>query len=457
MQLKEKKLSVSLAMATSALLGQATPTLAEEGWQADTAVLVYSEADNRVQAVEPVLNLRRDYADESSLNLRIVYDTLTGASPNGAASANIAQTFTSASGAARLQQAEDDDDEEEIEKYGDRASYTVAPGDIPLDESFEDSRTTLSAGWSKPLDKGYTLNLGGAYSTEGDFTSYSGNAALAKDLNGNNTTLSAGVNLEFDTITPNGGIPNPLTPYASHATSGTSDTKQVVDVIAGITQVINRGWLMQFNAALSQSSGHHDDPYKILTVADNGNLISDPADSDSYLYLFEHRPEDRQKISLYWQNKVAIGSTDAIDFSYRYMTDDWGVNSHTADLTYHWALSENLYLEPHYRYYNQTAADFYTPFLSAGEDVSISGSSVTTLVDYASSDPRLGAFSATTVGLKLGVAIGQTQEVNIRFETYQQQDENSRVDVAAGSHLDGQDQFAELSATWIQLGYSIKW
>jgi len=29
--------------------------------------------------------------------------------------------------------------------------------------------------------------------------------------------------------------------------------------------------------------------------------------------------------------------------------------------------------------------------------------------------------------------------------------------VPAGSHLDGQDQFAELSATWVQLGYSVKW
>lgn len=454
---KDKKLSVGLAMATSALLGQPALASSEGTWQADTAVLFYSESDNRVQAIEPAVNLTRTFADESSVNLRVVYDTLTGASPNGAAPASIPQTFTSASGLARLEQAEEDDDEDEIEEYGDRASYTIAPGDIPLDESFEDSRTTISGGWSKPFGNGYISNIGGAYSTEGDFTSYSVNAALSKDFNGKNTTLSAGINLEFDTIAPNGGVPQPLTSYASHTTAANSDTKQVTDVIAGVTQVINRRWIMQFNASLSQSSGHHDDPYKFLTVADNGNLITAPDNPDSYLYLFEHRPEDRQKISLYWQNKVAIGSSDAIDIGYRYMTDDWGVDSSTLDLTYHWQITDDFYLEPHYRYYEQSAADFYTPFLQTGSDVEISGSDVNVLTDYASSDPRLGAFSANTIGLKLGLSLSRNQEMNLRIEQYQQTDQNSRVAVPAGSHLDGQDQFAELSASWVQVGYSVKW
>ena len=111
---KDKKLSVGLAMATSALLGQPALASSEGTWQADTAVLFYSESDNRVQAIEPAVNLTRTFADESSVNLRVVYDTLTGASPNGAAPASIPQTFTSASGLARLEQAEEDDDEEHV-------------------------------------------------------------------------------------------------------------------------------------------------------------------------------------------------------------------------------------------------------------------------------------------------------------------------------------------------------
>lgn len=453
MQLKDKQLGKRLALATGALLGGVQAQAGDSDWLVSSAVLVYSESDDRVQAVEPVLNLRRDFNDESSLNLRVVYDALTGSSPNGAMAANIAQTFTSASAAARLAGA----DEDEQNQYEGRGSYTIAPGDLPLDSSFEDTRTTLSLGWSKPLNSGYTLNLGGAYSSEGDFTSMSVNGAIVRDFNNKATTLSLGLNLESDTSTPNGGVPAALSTYAQRSTAGTEDTKQVVDLMLGVTQVINRRWLMQFNFGLSESSGYHNDPYKILTVADSGNLITDPYDNENYLYLMESRPEDRQKISLFWQNKVAVGADDAIDVGYRYMTDDWGVNSHTLDLTYHWALTEHLYLEPHYRYYTQTAANFWLPFLATGEDVTVTGSDVTALVDSASSDPRLAAFSANTLGLKVGVPLRKDEEMSLRLEYYQQQDENSLKDVAAGSNLDGQSQFAELSASWIQLGYTFRW
>lgn len=486
MQLINKKLSfsASLALATSTLLGANTQVNAEEGWQADSAVLIYNENNGRVSAIEPAVNLRRTYEDESSINLRVVYDALTGASPNGAASASVAQTFTSASGsAAQTANAQAmtsssgstsrqvtpspnvntivthsyDDDDDDDEGEGHSTTYTIAPSDIPLDPSFEDSRTTVSLGWTKPLEDNYTVNLGGSYSTEGDFTSFSVNGAVAKDFNQKSTTLSAGLNLEFDTVTPNGGLPDPLTSYATRNTIGESDSKNVVDTIVGLTQVINRRWITQFNISLSQSSGHHSDPYKILTVADQGNLITDPENAGNYLYLFESRPDNRQKLSLYWQNKFAIMSNNVLDLSYRYMTDDWGINSHTVDATFHWQLSDSFYLEPHARYYEQTAADFYTPFLSLGDDVVINSGAITALVDYASSDPRLGAFSANTYGLRMGFPLSDTRELSLSVETYQQQDKNIRKEVAAGSHLDGQSQFAELSANWVQLGYSVRW
>ncbi len=457
---KRKPVAVSLALATSALLNQTAA--AAEDWQVDTGLLIYSESDSRVSATEPVISVTRNFADESSVSARLTLDSLSGASPNGAAVAGIPQTFTSASGIARLQKAEDDDDDDEIEEYGDRAYYVTQAGDTPYDENFEDNRTTLSLSWLRPLENGFKLNLGGAYSTEGDFTSYSINSALSKDLAQNNTTLSLGVNLEFDEVAPDSGIPRPLTSIIAADTASNTDTKQVTDLVFGITQVMTRRWVTQLNLSLSQSSGHHDDPYKFLTVADQGNLIEDPNDNGldgvtTYLYLYEHRPEDRQKISLYLQNKVAVFSNDAVDISYRYMTDDWGIDSNTFDLTYHLDVAGQFYLEPHFRYYEQTAADFYTPFLELGTDVSMSGTEINALVDYASADPRLGAFSATTYGMKVGVPLFRSHELSLSYEAYQQQDKNSYRETAAGSDLDGQDQFAELSANWIQVGYSFRW
>ena len=55
-----------------------------EKWDFDAAVLQYVESDNRVQATEAVVGATRNFDTETSLNLKLTFDSLTGASPNGA-------------------------------------------------------------------------------------------------------------------------------------------------------------------------------------------------------------------------------------------------------------------------------------------------------------------------------------------------------------------------------------
>ena len=468
MQLKNHKnvqLGARLALATGALLGTAVAQGADS-WQTDSAVMFYNES-GRVKAIEPVINIKRTYDDGSSVSVHGVYDSLTGSSPNGAARANKAQTFTTASSAGKTTAASAYSVQTRSTASGvstrsgeggeSNPYYTIQPGDLPLDPSFQDQRVMGSMSWSKPFADVYTLNLGGSYSGEHDFTSYSVNGAILRDFNNKNTTLSLGTNLEFDSINPMGGVPVPLSTYIAHNTSGGSDTKQVYDLMFGLTQVMGRRWLMQLNLSTSQASGYQNDPYKILTVAADGNLIADPTDSTLYLYLFEGRPDTRQKHAVFLQNKFALFSDDVLDLDYRYMTDDWGVKSDTFDLTYHWQFSDHFYLEPHYRFYHQTQADFYYPFLDATNDVSVNGTTVTPLVAHASSDPRLAAFSADTYGIKLGFPLSQDEEISVRMEYYQQHDQNTVKAVPVGSDLAGYSQFAELKAGWIQIGYHYRW
>ena len=44
---------------------------------------------------------------------------------------------------------------------------------------------------------------------------------------------------------------------------------------------------------------------------------------------------------------------DVLEASYRYMTDDWGVDSHTVELRYRWSFGTGSYLQPHVRFYQQ--------------------------------------------------------------------------------------------------------
>lgn len=462
-----------LALAAAALV---SGSLAHAGdWQIAGSTLIYQEQDNRVQAIEPALNLTRQYEDESSINIHLVFDSLSGASPNGAMAARQPQTFTSPSGFAnggsrsadavsglntsggllRTQpvsnrQALDDDEEGST-------SYTVAAGKTPLDPTFMDQRVMGSLGWSGPLSPQLKATLGGAVSAEQDFTSVSANAALAQDFNGKNSTVSAGVSVEHDVVTPHGGVPLGLTGYTTRDLDGNQQTKQVFDLSLGLSQVFSRRWLSQFNLALSASRGYQSDPYKILTVANEGDLILDPADATSWLYLYEKRPQQRLKKILYWQNKWALFSDDSLDLSARLMKDDWGINSHTLDATWHWQYSPNLSFEPHYRFYRQSAADFYRPFLRTGEEVDINGSTITALVDNASSDGRLAAFSARTLGIRMDYRLSDESSLSLRLEHYQQYDENKQVAVAAGSDLSGMQQFAPLAANWIQAGFVTRW
>lgn len=382
MQLKDKRRA--LTAATLSLLGSAAATTAQadgHGWDIDSAVLVYSESDGRVQAIEPVVKGTLDLGGERFFTTKLVFDALTGASPNGATPASTPQTFAGASGGSH--------------------GYTTPAYETPLDDRFRDTRVQGLMDYAFPLSQNGTLGFGGTVSSEFDFLSAGGNLRYTHDLFQNNTSLSAGLSVEADRIDPVGGAPEPLTRVATGSTGGGegedegededgeggggTESKTVTDFVLGWTQVLGPRSLLQLNYSLSASSGYQNDPYKLLSVVGS--------DGEPLYYVWESRPDSRTKNALFARYKLFAFNRDVIEASYRYMTDDWGIASSTVDLGYRWHFGAHHYLEPHLRGYTQTAADFYRVALYDGEDQSVA---------HASADPRLGAFDAWTAGLKLG-------------------------------------------------------
>ena len=93
------------------------------------------------------------------------------------------------------------------------------------------------------------------------------------------------------------------------------------------------------------------------------------------------------------------------------MTDDWGVDSHTLDLHWHQPFGAKWYVQPHVRYYTQSAAEFWRPYLLAGDP----------LPDHASADYRLGELDDISVGFKVGRSFGNgAHEWSARVEYYRQ-------------------------------------
>ena len=423
-----------LLAAASVNLVSATSHAKESPWQVDSSLLVYSESDSRVTAIEPIVALKKDLGDERIFSMKMTLDSLTGASPNGAVASNNPQTFTGPSG---------------------ENSYTADAGETPLDDSFKDTRAALNLGWEQPWGERNKISVGGNFSKEYDFTSVALNAAIARDFNNKNTTLSFGVGYEADQINPVGGTPVELTAmvYGEEnedlKQTRSDESKNVLDVLLGVTQVMNRHWVTQLNYSYGSSSGYHTDPYKILSVLDDqGNIVNHPsADIDNW-YAYESRPDSRTRHSLYWANKIHL-TEDVIDFSYRYYTDDWGIDSHTLDLRYRYQFAGNMYFEPHVRWYQQTAADFYNLYLLQSQQVT--GSSIN--LDYASADPRLAELSGITFGLKYGIEFSRTSEFNIRVEQYTQSYEVNRSDLP---ELAGLDLAPDMEAITISVGYSFE-
>jgi hypothetical protein len=290
-----------------------------------------------------------------------------------------------------------------------------------------------------PLTRVNEVSVGAKLSDEHDFFSATVNASIAQDFNEKNTTLSLGISNEYDSLNPIGGAPVPGSDYALFEKTTSGKTKDGVGVLLGITQVITRNWLSEFNISADRFHGYLNDPYKITSIIDSaGNTTG---------YEFESRPDQRTRKSAYWENRVAGNSRLSTVLSLRYMSDDWGVRSDTAQVHLRWQLSNrDRYIEPTFRWYRQTAADFYTPFI-------LDTAKPTT--GYETSDSRLGKFHALTYGLKYaqklpGLGSRAESEISIRAEYYQQTFDE-RMPVPVG--LQGLDLYPGLKAILVQIGW----
>lgn len=76
----------------------------------------------------------------------------------------------------------------------------------------------------------------------------------------------------------------------------------------------------------------------------------------------ERLPESRLKIPIGVRYNHYLNENLSLRTYYRYYFDDWGVQSHTLKVELPVKLGMNFTLYPNYRYYTQTAADYFAPY-----------------------------------------------------------------------------------------------
>ena len=191
-----------------------------------------------------------------------------------------------------------------------------------------------------------------------------------------------GFNLNNYTIT---GNPN----YSpSNFTEFADETRNSYSLGLGFSQILSKN----MQALLSLDVVHQDG---LLSTPYQRVYFNDVA--DSFIEGFqladdiERLPDNRLKIAVGGRLNYFVNERISLRTYYRFYTDDWGINSHTASISMPLKLNNKFTLYPNYRYYNQSAADYFGPY-----ETHLS------TANFYTSDYDLSKFNAHQYGIGLG-------------------------------------------------------
>ncbi len=373
----------AFALAAASLMSATNiSSVSAADWSHELNTFIYNESDGRVSDKSIKYSGKASLNDgDTLLNLNLGVDILTGASPTGALpSDGKTQIITSPSGGTQTTNTS--------------STLEKAP--------FNDKRFSFDVGLNKAINEtGTRANIGFSFSKENDYKHLGLSTGLSKEINNKNTTLAIGLAYSADTIDPIGGTPRPLSPIGTRKTLS-SKSKKSIDMILGVTQILSKNTITQFNYGYGKQTGYLSDAYKRISVIDNnGNIVNN---------IHEARPETRAGHNFFAAIKHSLNNGNVITETTRLHADEWGTNSFTSELKYRMALADKSSIEPYVRFYYQSAADFYTPQLSNEK----------ALPSYASSDYRLSKFSSYTLGATYRLKTSSKNEWNLTGEYYQQ-------------------------------------
>jgi hypothetical protein len=114
---------------------------------------------------------------------------------------------------------------------------------------------------------------------------------------------------------------------------------------------------------------------QIINTQLQGSLLLDLVEQHGYLGLPFHRvyftdgtdsieklPSNRFKLPIGLRLNYFLGDNIILRGYYRYYLDNWGLRSHTASLEASVKITPFFSVTPFYRYYTQTAADYFAPY-----------------------------------------------------------------------------------------------
>jgi hypothetical protein len=263
--------------------------------------------------------------------------------------------------------------------------------------SIDDTRVDVLLGANRRRgDTAGSISVG--FSTEDDYQavnlSTQGEYTLADTV----TTLSAGLGYSHDRIEPTQG---------DWPVGVDEDTRSAATVFGGLARVLDSVTVVQTSLSYTLHDGFLADPYKRAWRTD---IVTDVADA---------RPDERGQFTWLTRLRRFFKRADAaLHADYRYYHDDWKVDAHTVDLSWHQRLGGLVRLVPGVRWYSQSQAYFYSPFYDAPRADGL-----------ASSDYRLSPYGARSFRLTASAEV-YGWGASLGYETYDSDARYALDDVA---------------------------
>lgn len=242
-------------------------------------------------------------------------------------------------------------------------------------------------------------------STEYDYFSAGVGGSYTKLFNEKNTELSVKANVYIDTW--NAIYPIELRPFGENG-DGLNNRLFTQNTITGNTNYNPRFSEFKDKGRNSYSLGFgfsqilHKNVQGSLALdfVQQQGLLSTPFQrvyfsdvADSFIDNFqladavERLPDSRFKVAVGGRLNWYLNEIFTVRTFYRYYFDDWGITSHTASIEMPVKITDKFTLYPSYRFYNQTAADYFRPYERA-----------LSTDDFYTSDYDLSKYSANQIG-----------------------------------------------------------
>lgn len=247
-------------------------------------------------------------------------------------------------------------------------------------------------------------------SSEFDYFSFGFGGTYTKLFNEKNTEVSVHANVYLDTWK----LLYPIELRESSNFIGLDKkNRNSYSLGFGFSQILSKKLQGMLSLDLVQQQGLLSTPFQRVYFSDSPDRFRQNFQLADDI---ERLPETRFKTAIGGRLNYFINEMFVLRTYYRYYFDDWGITSHTASVEVPIKITDKFTLYPSYRFYNQTAADYFYPYETALSSY-----------EFYTSDYDLSEFSANQYGFgisytdiftKLKLANFGLKSVDLKYDYY---------------------------------------